>query len=255
MSDFWTRLAEAQGEFGKAILDEENPQQGYRYASYASLIEAVKPALASRGIAIIHDIDEDDVFRMDSFQGFRQWVAVRTILKAADGEHDSGLVRVPVQGRWMRGGEMRQEAGVQEYGGAITYAKRYGLELALGISREDESSVDKQDRPTGDAEQRPRQSRERRQERRQEQPQEQVYEITSAIRSYWERKKPEEFFGEFQRLSKTHGRYAALTYHAWLEERGYAFDQNSKAYVPIDSGDADTEAETAGEEQQSEEGQ
>ena len=249
--DFWTRLAEAQGEFGKAILDESNPQQGYRYASYASLTEAVRPALSSRGIAIVHDVDEDDMVEMDFFQGYRQWVSVRTILKAADGEYDSGLVRVPVQGRWQRGGESRHEAGVQDYGSALTYAKRYGLEIVLGISREDEDSVDKQ--PQRATQEQPareqRQQRQPRQEQQRPRQQEEEYKITPSMVSMWNRKKPEEYLGEFQRLSKSQGQMAAIAYHNWLrEEKQYTFDREAGRYVPIEPAEeANDEAAEEGE--------
>ena len=136
---FWTRLAQAQGEFTSAPLDEENPHDRYRYASYASLIGAVRPALSKRGIAIVHSIEGAGTLEY----GDDPTVCIRTRLVAADGEYDAGIIVLPVLGRTLRGGG-HGDVDAQAYGASITYAKRYGLELALGIGREDDNSIDKQ---------------------------------------------------------------------------------------------------------------
>ena len=137
---FFTRLARAQAEFTDAVLDETNPHRlatrvRDRTRPIRSISEACKPALLKVGIAVLHESAGD-----------AEVVRVRTILKADDGEYDAGWVSIPLIGQPLQGGS-RGPIDAQSVGAAITYAKRYGLELALGVGREDEESIDQQPLP------------------------------------------------------------------------------------------------------------
>lgn len=144
---FFSRLAKAQAEFVAADLDAKNPYIGYSYASYGSLIEAVRPALGKYGIAVLHSVVAPEIETQPA-------IGIRTMLVADDGRYDTGVVSVPVTPRFLEGGR-QAPVDAQAYGAAITYAKRYGLELALGIGREDTDSVDQRPQP---AKQRPARS-------------------------------------------------------------------------------------------------
>lgn len=134
---FYARLAAAQLEYQVAAKDQANRYDGYTYASYAALVDAVRRPLSERGIAIVQlAVDPPDDARGPA-------VSIRTILAADDYQLDTGVVTIPVRGRRMRGGE-QGEIDAQAYGAAYTYARRYGLELATGLAREDSDSIDQQ---------------------------------------------------------------------------------------------------------------
>ena len=128
---FYTRLAKAQAEFTNAVLDESNEYDRYKYASYGSLIAAARPALNAANIAVLHSIEATHELPNLLLKGKGPNVAVRTVLQADDGAYDAGVVSVPVRGRSLKGGG-EGPVDAQAYGAAITYAKRYGMELALG---------------------------------------------------------------------------------------------------------------------------
>ena len=134
---FYSRLARAQSKFGEAQLDEENRYDRYKYPSFGSVIKAARGPLTEEGIAIIQELLEDDNREIA--------IGVHTILKADDGEHSFGTVWLQPEGRAVKDGKgTTAPPDIKAIGSAITYAKRYGLELALGIGREDVDSVDQQ---------------------------------------------------------------------------------------------------------------
>ena len=139
---FYARLAMAQAEFSNAALDEENPFDRFKYASYASLVAAARPHLNKHRIAALHFV-ECGVVEANEHNVQEHWVGIKTVLRDDSESYDAGTIWIPVLGRSLRGGGVGP-IDAQAYGAAITYGKRYGLELALGIGREDEGSVDQQ---------------------------------------------------------------------------------------------------------------
>ncbi len=105
-------LAKAQGEITPAIKDRENPHFHSKYADLESIWEAARPALCKHGINVT------------------QW------LLASDGGKLTILTRVACGGEWMRSTfsipVSKQDA--QGYGSATTYARRFTLMSAIGIS-------------------------------------------------------------------------------------------------------------------------
>lgn len=105
-------LAQAQSEMDHAHLDETNPQFKSKFASLKSVINAVKPALNNNGIWFVQK-------SMPTNSG----IAIETVFYGYGEEISTGPVPVPAQ-----------KATPQGYGSAITYAKRYSLAMACGIS-------------------------------------------------------------------------------------------------------------------------
>jgi len=105
-------LVKAQSEMTHAQLDQINPQWKSRFASLKSTIDAVKPALNNNGIffmQISHPVDSG--------------IGIETVFCKGDEKLSTGVVVVPVD-----------RANAQGLGSSMTYAKRYSLALACGIS-------------------------------------------------------------------------------------------------------------------------
>ena len=105
-------LAQAQSEMDHANLDETNPQFKSKFASLKSVIDAVKPALNNNGIWFLQKSIPTE-----------NGIAIETVFYGYGEEISTGPVPVPAQ-----------RATPQGYGSAITYAKRYSLAMACGIS-------------------------------------------------------------------------------------------------------------------------
>jgi hypothetical protein len=100
-----------------AAKDAKNPHFKSAYSSLASVIDAVRPALSSNGLAFVQKLHSAD-----------GGVAVETVLIHESGQEMSfGTLFIPAT---------KQDA--QGYGSAISYAKRYSLQAALGIASEDD---------------------------------------------------------------------------------------------------------------------
>lgn len=110
-------LVKAQKAFGPALKTSQNPHFKSRYADLSACVEAVVEALNENGIALTQHTHHAD-----------GGVCVETILIHESGEQLSfGQLFVPCT---------KQDA--QGYGSAITYARRYQLQTALGIAPEDD---------------------------------------------------------------------------------------------------------------------
>ncbi len=110
-------LIQAQAQIASAVKHGDNPHFRSKYATLEAVIEAVKPALNLNGLAFVqvsHDAEKAAV--------------IETMLIHKSGETLScGRVSVPVS-----------KADAQGYGSAMTYAKRYSLQTALGVPSEDD---------------------------------------------------------------------------------------------------------------------
>lgn len=110
-------LVKAQREFGPVIKDAVNPHFKNDYATLGAAIEAVTGALNRNGIALVQ--------RCTSANGL---VCVETVFAHESGETlSAGSLCLP---------PVKQDP--QAYGSAITYARRYSLLAACGLSAEDD---------------------------------------------------------------------------------------------------------------------
>lgn len=117
MNELAKALVKAQSAMSHAAKDSKNPHFKSAYSSLASVIDAVRPALSSNGLAFVQ--------RMHDSQG---GVAVETVLIHESGEqYGCGVLFIPAS---------KQDA--QGFGSALSYAKRYSLQSALGIASADD---------------------------------------------------------------------------------------------------------------------
>jgi hypothetical protein len=115
-------LAKAQGEF-KPIAREKTVtvqmksggRYTFAYAPLEAILRATMPALSKNGIAIIQN-------EIDGF--------VETTLLHGSGQSLSNRVKI-----------FQKEDGPQAYGGALTFARRYGASLLLCVSADDDTDA------------------------------------------------------------------------------------------------------------------
>lgn len=110
-----TALAKAQGEMKAAQKTKTNPHFGSKYADLDDVVEAIRSALAKYEIS------------------FTQWVL------PSEPNKITLMTRLACGGQWMRSTLSlplsKQDA--QGFGSALTYAKRYGLSAAVGVSSDE----------------------------------------------------------------------------------------------------------------------
>jgi hypothetical protein len=109
-------LIKAQSEMGAATRGADNPFYRSKYADLAEVIETCKDALNANGICFLQPI-------LTGTKG----VCVKTMLIHVSGEYLSATVDFPVG-----------KVDSQEYGKAISYARRYSLQSLLSIPAEDD---------------------------------------------------------------------------------------------------------------------
>ena len=107
----------AQSEMGAALKKSENPFLKNKYADLQSVQDAVFPAFHQNGFAIFQYIGKDE---------FGDFVATEL---AHDAQEDFLLSKCYLQFK---------NSDMQSYGGAVTYARRYGLLTVSGVSTEDD---------------------------------------------------------------------------------------------------------------------
>lgn len=119
IGDIAAALAKAQGAMKNAALNKVNPHFKSKFADLASVRDAVLPALAANGIAVVQTFDA-----------------------SAEGHHFVLTRLVHVSGQWIEsecpipnGGDM------QKMGSAITYARRYSLSAICGIAADEDDDA------------------------------------------------------------------------------------------------------------------
>ena len=117
MNELAKSLVKAQAAMNHAAKDSKNPHFKSAYSSLASVIDAVRPALSGNGLAFVQKLHTAD-----------GGVAVETVLIHESGQEMScGTLFIPAS---------KQDA--QGFGSALSYAKRYSLQSALGIASADD---------------------------------------------------------------------------------------------------------------------
>ena len=96
----------------KAVIIKEEGTANYgKYATYEQIIKKIRPEMHKQGLFFQHISHPAN-----------GGAAVETVIYGHGGQISSGIVRIPAS---------KQDE--HKYGGAITYAKRYSLNLALGL--------------------------------------------------------------------------------------------------------------------------
>ena len=119
-------MAKAFAEITGAEKDKKNNHLNYQYASLSSIIVAIKPAITKYGLwfyQIIHSV--------------AGCAAVETVIVHSSGEKLScGIVSVPVS-----------KNDAQGYGSGLTYAKKYSLSSAFGVSPDEDDDGEEACKP------------------------------------------------------------------------------------------------------------
>lgn len=122
--NIYARLIDAQKEFPPITQALQASAfgngRGYKYANISDCLERILPILNKQGLAILQKTTTD-----------QDRVGVETILLSESGESiSSGVFYVTTVGLTQK--------GVQAFGSAVTYARRYSLVSFLGLSYGDE---------------------------------------------------------------------------------------------------------------------
>jgi len=122
ISELVAALAAAQTEFGKVLKDSENPYFKSHYADMASVIRATQPALAKNGLVVIQ-------FPVAS--SAENQAGVKTTLAHRSGQFVTEEYMFPAN-------DKAGNLTAQTVGSAITYARRYAYQAAVGVAGEDD---------------------------------------------------------------------------------------------------------------------
>jgi hypothetical protein len=124
-------LAKAQGEFGSALKDSDNPYYNSKYADLSSVINAVRPALSKHGIALVQtseaDLERQTASVTTSLHCGEQWISC-TAEAPATGKGKKSLDDPAAPTRF----------DVQTIGAVWTYLRRYTLQGLVGVPAEDD---------------------------------------------------------------------------------------------------------------------
>jgi hypothetical protein len=110
-------LSKAQGKIKGALRDSNNPFFKSKYADLESVWDACREQLSSNELAVVQLSDETD-----------KGIIVETILTHSSGEWISGRMFIPITSK----------LDAQTVGSATTYARRYCLQMMVGIAPVDD---------------------------------------------------------------------------------------------------------------------
>jgi hypothetical protein len=119
-----TALSKAQRAMRAAEKDRTNPHFGSKYATLAAVWEVIREPLGANGLAVVQQVSTTN-----------EGVCVRTTLAHESGEYVDSETRMPVAQRTPQG-----------YGGAITYARRYGLSALVGVVADEDDDANEASR-------------------------------------------------------------------------------------------------------------
>lgn len=117
-------LAKAQAVMRGAPRDAHNPHFGSRFSSLASVWDACREALTANGLCVLQPARAE-----------QNQVTVTTFLLHSSGQWISSPLTMTAR-----------DASPQSIGSALTYARRYGLQAAVGICAEDDDGEAATDR-------------------------------------------------------------------------------------------------------------
>ena len=118
-------IVKAQAEMPKLLADSDNPYYKSKYIALADLIKEVRPVLAKYGLAVIQGVSGDG----------EKAVIITTRIIHESGEWIEEAFTMPVVAKGSK------EATPQDYGAAVTYARRYSLAGILGVASEEDDDA------------------------------------------------------------------------------------------------------------------
>ena len=116
-------IVKAQAEMPKLLADSDNPYYKSKYIALADLIKEVRPVLAKHGLAVIQGVSGDG-----------ENVIITTRIIHESGEWIEEAFTMPVVPKGTK-------ATPQDFGAAVTYARRYSLAGILGVASEEDDDA------------------------------------------------------------------------------------------------------------------
>jgi hypothetical protein len=116
-NELFAALSKAQGEFQVACFDSANPHFKSKFASYAQLVAATRPALAANGLAVNHKTVTD-------IEG-RQYMITKLV--HSSGQFDASMVPLRPE----------KKIDVQGFGSERSYQMRYSYKEIIGVCAHD----------------------------------------------------------------------------------------------------------------------
>lgn len=117
LNELFSALAKAQSQFQVALNTSDNPFFKSKYANFAEVIAASRPALTNQGLSIIQRV----VTMTDGS------MILHSILGHASGQYIDSVVRISPP-----------KTDVQSLGSYITYLKRYSYAALVGVCTDTE---------------------------------------------------------------------------------------------------------------------
>ena len=117
INEIATALAKAQGEIQNPAKDKDNPFFKSKYADLAEVLNVIRPAFSSNGLAIVQT----------PFTAEGGNIGVTTMIVHSSGQWMSDSIDIPVQGKNL----------AQESGACISYLRRYSASAFAGVAQED----------------------------------------------------------------------------------------------------------------------
>lgn len=112
-------MSKVQANIKHASKDTKNPFFKSNYADLASVMAACREQLAEHGVAVIQGCEESDDAR----------IHLSTLLVHSSGEWIESTLTMPVL-----------KGTPQDYGSAMTYARRYALAAMVGVYQDDDDA-------------------------------------------------------------------------------------------------------------------
>lgn len=132
MIEITKALAKAQSEFPEIKKDKDG-QEGnrkYKYANLHSILKAVTPILTANGFALVQTLEEKE----------SGMLVLVTVLWHESGEKITSSVRLPDP----------STIKAKEFGGFITYFRRYAIAPILGIEADEDLDSDTEPKISGE---------------------------------------------------------------------------------------------------------
>lgn len=130
-AEFSKAFSKFQSEVTNPKMTANNPYFDSKYAPLSEVLSAVRPPLTKHGLSIYQDVasHEDQV------------IITTTIFHESGEWLESSPLILPAYQKLKNG---NKEFNAQGAGSAISYAKRYQLQAALGIAADEEDDGEKQ---------------------------------------------------------------------------------------------------------------
>lgn len=130
-SEFSKAFAKFQAEVSNPKMTADNPYYNSKYSPLSEVLNTVRPPLTKHGLSVYQDVASKD-----------DQVIITTTLFHESGEWlESSPLILPAHQKLKNG---NKEFNAQGAGSAISYAKRYQLQAALGIAADEEDDGDNQ---------------------------------------------------------------------------------------------------------------